>query len=62
MDISILRVIRKGKKIKQSDLAKRAGISQTFLSLVENNKRVASIEVIENLCEQLDCELRIIPK
>lgn len=62
MDLSILKVLRKGKKIKQYDLAKLAGISQTYLSQIESNKRIASIPVIENICEQLDCELRIIPK
>lgn len=62
MDLSILKVLRKGKKIKQSDLAKSTGISQTYLSQIESNKRVASIPVIEDICNKLDCELRIIPK
>ncbi len=62
MDLKILKEIRKGKKINQTNLAKSAGITQTYLSLIETNKRNPSIELVENICIELDCELRIIPK
>lgn len=61
MDLTVLRELRKGKGIRQTDLAKSVGITQTYLSLIESNKRKASVEVIENLCHELDCELSIIP-
>jgi len=62
MDLKILKEIRKGKKINQTNLAKSIGITQTYLSLIETNKRNPSIEMVENICIELDCELRIIPK
>jgi len=62
MDFGIIRALRRGKNIRQGDLAKSAGISQTYLSLIEKNKRTPSINVIEDICRELDCELRIIPK
>ena len=62
MDFTTLKTIRKGKRIKQSDLAKSIGITQTYLSLIETNKRSPKFEVIEDICKELDCELRIIPK
>lgn len=62
MDFNTLKVIRKGKNIRQGDLAKSIGITQTYLSLIESNKRIPSITIIEDICKELDCELRIIPK
>lgn len=62
MDLKILKEIRRGKKINQTNLAKSIGITQTYLSLIETNKRNPSIEMVENICVALDCELRIIPK
>ena len=62
MDFNTLKVIRKGKKIRQGDLAKDIGIAPAYLSLIESNKRTPSITIIEDICNQLDCELRIIPK
>ncbi len=62
MNLSVLKELRKGKRIKQKDLAKNINIKQSYLSLIESNKRNPSIELIENICIELDCELRIIPK
>ena len=62
MNLKILKEIRRGKKINQTNLAKSVGITQTYLSLIETNKRNPSIEMVENICIELDCELRIIPK
>lgn len=60
--LDTLKVIRKGKHIRQTDLAKRIGITQTYLSQIENSKRNPSFELISDWCTELDCELRIIPK
>ena len=62
MDLSILKAIRRGKDIRQTDLAKDIGITQTYLSLIETNKRNPSLRLFEDICTQLDCELKIIPK
>jgi len=62
MDFTILKTIRQSKKLKLKDLAPGLGISSGYLSMIERNKKSPNIEVIENICIQLDCELRIIPK
>lgn len=62
MDFSALRIIRKRNRITLTDMAKRVGVSKGYLSLIENNRKSPNIEVIEKICSQLDCELRIIPK
>lgn len=62
MDLSILREIRKTKKLKQYEVAKTVGISQEYLSLIERNERSPSVENLENICNKLDLELRIIIK
>ena len=62
MDLSILREIRKAKKLKQYEIGKAVGISQEYLSLIERNKRSPSVENLENICNELDLELRIIMK
>lgn len=62
MTLETLKFYRKGKRIRQTDLARTIGITQTYLSQIENGKRNPSFELIINWCEALDCELRIIPK
>ncbi len=62
MDLSILREIRKAKKLKQYEVAGTVSISQEYLSLIERNKRSPSVENLENICNKLDLELRIIMK
>lgn len=62
MDFSVLKDLRKAKKITQEELANHVNISTARLSKIENNKGVKSIEILEDICSYLDCELRIIPK
>ena len=62
MDFTILRTLRKSKKIKLIELSKQIGISPAYLSMIENNKRDPKASTIEDICTKLDCELRIIPK
>lgn len=62
MDLSILKTIRKQKKIKLYELASQVKISSAYLSKIENNKGMRSIDLLEDICKELDCELRIIPK
>ena len=62
MDFTILKTLRKSKKIKLIELAKEIGISPAYLSMIERNKRTPVNSIIEDICNELDCELRIIPK
>ena len=62
MDFTILRIHRKAKGLKLKDLAPKMGISKGYLSQIERNKKNPPTQLIEDICSQLDCELRIIPK
>lgn len=62
MNISFITDIRKGRRIRQKVMAKAIGISTVYLSLIEGGKKKPSLEVLERICEYLDCELMIIPK
>lgn len=62
MDFTILRTLRKSNKMKLIELAKKIGISPAYLSMIEQNKREPRLCTVEDICKELDCELRIIPK
>ena len=62
MDFTILRIHRKAKGLKLKDLAPKMGISKGYLSLIERNKKNPHTQLIADICNELDCELRIIPK
>ena len=62
MDFTILRTIRKSKGLNLKDLAPKIGIASGYLSMIERNKKSPNIKIIENICTELDCELRIIPR
>ena len=62
MDVSILREMRKVKGITQGDMARRLGIDQSWLSQIERGKKSTTIDMIERMAAEVDCELRIIIK
>jgi len=62
MDFTILRIHRKAKGLNLKDLAPKVGIASGYLSMIERNKKTPNIKIIEDICTELDCELRIIPK
>lgn len=62
MNCSIIRDLRKGRKIRQKVMAKAIGISQAYLSSIEAGKKNPTLEVLEGICEYLNCTLWIIPK
>jgi len=51
---------RKLKGIKQGALAKSVGVSQTHLSLIENNKNKPSVDALENISKALKIPLSVI--
>ncbi len=59
MDFTILRTLRKSKKITLEEMAKKAKVTPAYLSLIERNKKNPAIETVENICAELNCELQI---
>ncbi len=49
-----IRTLRARKGVSQKELAERAEITPSFLSLVEGDRRDASIKVIERIAAALD--------
>lgn len=49
-----IRYHREEKDISQEELAARAGISRTYLSLVENKKRIPSFDLLKKIASCLD--------
>lgn len=48
-------LMRKAKKLSQSQLAQMVGITQPFMSEIEKGRKKPSIEVLEKLCHVLEC-------
>ena len=52
MNISLaLKTIRFNKGFKQVDVCRKANISQTYMSQIENGQKQASIDVLRSLCK-----------
>lgn len=50
---SVLRERREAAGISQEELADRAGLHRTYVSLIERGKRTASIEVVRRVASAL---------
>jgi transcriptional regulator with XRE-family HTH domain len=58
MDIgALLRVLRRAKKMNQGQLAARVGISQNYLSMIENGQRQPSTKILEQISISLNVPL-----
>lgn len=55
--INNVKKIRKDKKISQSELAKRTGITRQTISLIEVGKYNPSLKLCIELAEELDTDL-----
>ena len=62
MDFTILRTLRKAKGLTLKDVSLGVQVTIAYLSLIERNKKNPPTQLIEDICKELDCELRIIPK
>lgn len=49
-----IKKLRKEKKISQVDFAKQCGISQTYLSQLENDERNPTVNVLEKISSVLE--------
>lgn len=50
---SRIRALRKARGLKQSDLARRAGVSPSYLNLIEHNRRRAGSRLLSAIAEVL---------
>lgn len=53
-----IKLSREKHKITQKELAKRAGISNTYLSDIERMRTNPSIKVLKQIADALDEEIR----
>lgn len=49
-----IRQVRKAKGLSQNELAKKCGISMSFLGHIERGTRIMSMETFASICEALD--------
>lgn len=55
--MSQLRKLRKGKKISVKELADNVGISERYVSFLENNERTPSLKVAIKIADFLECSI-----
>ena len=55
-----IRLCRTQRELNQSQLAERAGISVSYLSLLERGKRDPSFSTVENISTALDVPITIL--
>jgi transcriptional regulator with XRE-family HTH domain len=48
-----LKICRAALELNQQDVAKRAGITNSYLSLVEGGKRSPSLATLEKICKAM---------
>ena len=63
-----IRIVRTRLGLKQGELARRTGVTQSLVSLIENGRRQPTVGLVERLCQAMDvppqlvlllaCELR----
>ncbi len=49
-----IKKLRKGKRIRQIDFADKCGISQTYLSQIENDERNPTVDVLVRISNVLE--------
>lgn len=61
MDIgNTIKNLRKGKGLTQGDLAKGSGVTQTYLSQIENNLKDPTVSTLKKIAEKLQIPLPIL--
>lgn len=55
-----IKNIRKQRNLTQQELALSCGISQTYLSQIESNRKEPAIATLKSICEQLQIPLPIL--
>lgn len=52
-----IRRLRKGKQLDQENLAKQTGITQSYLSQIENDRKDPSMSTLRKICDALNVSL-----
>lgn len=55
-----VRVFREFRKISQTELAKRAGISRQYLCQIESKKRQGTSKILQKIAKILDIDIELI--
>ena len=55
-----IRIVRNRRGLRQKELAERLGVSQSHLSLIENDRRQATMDFVERLAQQLDVPVQLL--
>ncbi|MCT3802678.1 MULTISPECIES: helix-turn-helix domain-containing protein [Elizabethkingia] len=56
----VIKDLRKKKGIKQGEFSKQCDISQTYLSLIENNQKEPNLSLLKNIAQLLNIPLPIL--
>ncbi|AZA77805.1 XRE family transcriptional regulator [Chryseobacterium joostei] len=56
----VIKDFRKQKGIKQGEFAELCKVSQTYLSLIENNQKEPNLSLLKTIAEQLEIPLPIL--
>ena len=56
----VIKGFRKQKGIKQGEFAELCQVSQTYLSLIENNQKEPNLSLLKTIAEQLEIPLPIL--
>ena len=57
---SKVKIIRKYREMTVVRLSKATGITESYLSQIENNKRTGTVEIYKKLAKALDIDIEII--
>lgn len=57
---SAIRAFREFRKISQTDLAKKVGVSRQYLCQIEKKERQGNIKLIKKIAEVLDIDIDLI--
>ena len=49
-----IRIVRTKAGLKQGDLADKAEVSQSLISLIENGRREPTVQLVARLCEAME--------
>lgn len=52
-----IKTTRKIRNITQNEMADALGVNQTFISQLENGRRIPTLEMTERIADVLDCSI-----